>query len=378
MGLAGPLMLASLLTGLGPAAAAAAAASAATCGPGIGQPPSPGFQANAFKAVTVLPQCRAWAVGFQTSNSVTKPLIEKWNGTVWKVVPGPNLGGSDNFLSGVRAISANNIWAVGTSGNSTLTMHWNGTAWTVVPSRSPGRGAQLTAVNAVSAKDVWAVGHFTDSHGGHQTLIEHWNGTSWKVVPSPSPARPGFDNELTGVAATSKTNAWAVGYFDTTDKSHDATLTLHWNGTKWTRIPSPSPGASDQLSSVSATSARNAWAVGDSIGTTIQGLILHWNGTKWTRTLIPAPGLAVGLGGVAATSAGNAFAVGSTSPDGGFTSQVFVLHWTGGRWLPLQIPAPGTSGALGAVAATSVGNAWVVGSFSSLNFPSQALALHCC
>src|SRR2546430_11599041 len=48
--------------------------------------------------------------------------------------------------------------------------------------------------------------------GGNKTLILHWNGTTWAHVPSPNPAS--FNN-LTGVTATSASNAWAVGEIGT-------------------------------------------------------------------------------------------------------------------------------------------------------------------
>lgn len=82
----------------------------------------------------------------------------------------------------------------------------------------------LTGVAATSARNAWAVG---GTNGG-KTLIAHWNGTAWKRVPSPSP--PGA--QLHGVAATSATNAWAVG---NTHPSRDVykIVILHWNGTTW-------------------------------------------------------------------------------------------------------------------------------------------------
>jgi hypothetical protein len=372
-------MLAGLLTALGPAAAAPAAA----CQPPAGQPPSPGMKGNHFASVTMLSACNAWAVGSQTSSSnVTSTLIEHWNGTAWTTVPSPNPGNLDNQLRGVRALSATDIWAVGTSTSSgtgigTLTLHWNGTAWKSVHSLSPGGIAEFNAVRTVSHKDVWAVGFFTTGHGD-QTLIEHWNGSSWRIVPSPSPAKPGRDSELTGIAATSKTNAWAVGDFFR-NGDDQSTLILHWNGKKWTRMTSPSPGTSDQLGGIGASSARNAWAVGfEQQGTVLRSLILRWNGKTWkpSPTPAPAPGTATTLGGIAATSASSAIAVGATS--NGVTSQALVLTWTGAKWLPLQTQTPGTSGSLAAVAASSPGNAWMVGTFQSLDFPTQALALHCC
>jgi hypothetical protein len=63
---------------------------------------------------------------------------------------------------------------------------------------------------AVSPTNIWAVGAFSDG-SGFQTLILHWNGSKWVHVPSPS---PGSSNDLNGVAASSATNAWAVGTFN--------------------------------------------------------------------------------------------------------------------------------------------------------------------
>jgi hypothetical protein len=87
---------------------------------------------------------------------------------------------------------------------------------------------------------------------------------------------------LTGVTATSATNAWAVG-----STGAQKTVTEHWNGKSWTRVASPSPGTYDQLWAVTASSASNAWAVGMSQNTKdakeLHTLILHWNGKHWVN-----------------------------------------------------------------------------------------------
>ena len=64
----------------------------------------------------------------------------------------------------------------------------------------------------------WAVG---GSDSG-KTIILHWNGRTWAHVNSPS---PGTQNGLFGVAATSASNVWAVGYFQTSGP--EQTLALH-------------------------------------------------------------------------------------------------------------------------------------------------------
>ena len=57
---------------------------------------------------------------------------------------------------------------------------------------------------------------------------------------------------------------------------------MHWNGKHWQEMPSPN-GDHQQinvLNAVTATSAKDAWAVGLSEGLTEESLILHWNGAE--------------------------------------------------------------------------------------------------
>jgi hypothetical protein len=111
-------------------------------------------------------------------------------------------------------------------------------------------------------------------------MIVHWNGTAWKYVASPSPAS---NSVLAAVTATSGSgpatpphagDTWAVGY----TRNKYRTLIERWTGTAWKQVPSPTPGQDSQLVGVTSTSASNAWAVGSDLGATI---VQHWNGTAW-------------------------------------------------------------------------------------------------
>jgi hypothetical protein len=296
------------------------------------------------------------------------------------VVSSPDPGSLDNSLAGVRAVSARNVWAVGyyTSGvgNKTLILHWNGTSWMQVPSPSPGSVSRLYGVRAVSASDAWAVGFFS-AGTGDQSLVLHWNGRRWTQVRSPSPGGPGSDNDLFSVAVTSRSNAWAVGEVFTGTKIN--TLILHWNGTRWAHVASPSPGHSNELFGVGATSASNAWAVGLATnGTANQTLVLHWNGRRWRQVASPSQGGPANnneLVAVTATGTRSAWAVGSFAV--GSAHSTLILHWNGTRWIHVRSPNLGTSSSLFGVAASSAGNVWAVGNFSTLG-TTQVLALHCC
>jgi hypothetical protein len=188
---------------------------------------------------------------------------------------------------------------------------------------TPGSQSELAAVTATSATNAWAVGSF-DASSGSKTLIEHWNGTKWAQVPSPNPAGPASGIQLSGVAATSASDAWAVGGYNT--GGMNKTLIEHWDGHTWTLVPSPNPGTDNFLLSVAATSTRDAWAVGSRFKSTTgeRTLILHWNGTAWKLVPSPSPGEPSGLAGVAATSPTNVWAVGNFLTGG--VSQVLAAH----------------------------------------------------
>jgi erythromycin esterase-like protein len=335
------LLLAGALAGITPVVASASTveASASTCVGWTGvQPPSPGTNSS-LAGVAVLSPCNAWAVGYFYKGTANQTLIEHWNGTAWKQVTSPNPGGSsdNNFLYGVAATSSTNAWAVGYflyngTAYQTLIEHWNGRAWKQVTSPNPGGSSHnnfLEAVAATSSTNAWAVGYFLYNGTAYRTLIEHWNGTAWKQVTSPNPGGSSDSNFLNGVAATSSTNAWAVGYFY--NGAADQTLIEHWNGTAWKQVTSPNPGGSSDnnnvLDAVAATSSTNAWAVGDyRYNGTYQTLIEHWNGRAWKQVTSPNPGGSDGnfLYGVAATSSTNAWAVGFFS--NGTAYQTLATH----------------------------------------------------
>jgi hypothetical protein len=188
-------------------------------------------------------------------------------------------------------------------------------------------------VAARSAGSAWAVGS-TISGSSDNTLIERWNGTAWTRVPSPNPdASQGLADYLGAVAVTSAGNAWTVG-----DASCGCgpgfSVTERWNGTAWKQVPSPTPGHGTLLSGVAAVSASTVWAVGETgsgDGPT-KTLTLWWNGTAWNRVSSPSPGASARLSAVAATSARNAWAVGSTSKINHGSSETLILHWNGTTW----------------------------------------------
>src|SRR5206468_11545257 len=126
--------------------------------------------------------------------------------------------------------------------------------------KSPDLGGASTAnlfqgVAASSASNAWAVGYYSPG-SWEQTLMEHWNGTAWKRVTSPDPGGSSTNHFLSDVTVTSSSNAWAVGSYH--NGGPFQTLVLHWNGTARKQQKSHDPGGSsslNQLSDLAATSS---------------------------------------------------------------------------------------------------------------------------
>jgi hypothetical protein len=76
-----------------------------------------------------------------------------------------------------------------------------------------GEGNRLRATTALSATDVWAVGTTQQNDGSILTLTEQFDGKTWKVVPSPNPGKDGglIVNSLNAVASPGGGAVFTVG-----------------------------------------------------------------------------------------------------------------------------------------------------------------------
>jgi hypothetical protein len=245
------------------------------------------------------------------------------------------------------------------------------TCWNLVASPSPSGGAGFTVlygVAAVSSNDVWAVGNNcidcgTISETQH-TLIEHWNGHRWSVVPSPN--RGTSDNFLNAVVAFSQRNAWAMGH--SWDGTRFQTLILHWDGSSWSIVSSPNPGPrNNYLFAAAATSPNDIWAVGTYriLGGPLVELIEHYNGHTWSVV----SGSSTGTGrnvlyGVTALSSNNVWAAGIACDDNGCTQNPrgLIEHWDGHAWSVVPSPNPGAGVTFyEGISASKANDVWAAG-----------------
>jgi hypothetical protein len=308
----------------------------------------------------------AWAVGEQYTSPIS-PVAYHWNGSAWSLVGTPALTSNASFTA-VAATSASDAWAVGfikIAGSRTpaaLYEHWSGSAWSVVS----GPGATLNAVVALSAKDAWAAGL-----GGE---VEHWDGAAWNsvTVPEPNPSDTAGNN-LTSITATSVSGIWAVGEFTNTSFTNSA-YAEHFDGSSWTVFILPQPvvsgPSSPVLHGVTAVASNDVWAVGENEevpGLGITTLIEHWNGSAWSIVSSPTPGAFPMLNAVAARGSTDVYAVGSNEPSAnGGVQQGLIMRWNGSSWSADSDPTAGTFSPLsGASTFPGASREWAVGINSS-------------
>ncbi|HKP51658.1 MAG TPA: S-layer homology domain-containing protein [Chloroflexia bacterium] len=275
----------------------------------------------------------------------------------WRLWPNPSGGQLINPLYGVAAAAPNDVWTVGFTGGygstnpHVLIERWDGTQWNLMQANDPGI---LQAVAVVAPDDVWAVGYYEDPA---RNLTMHWDGTSWSIVPSPYVE--GVGNSLYGVAAAGPDDVWAVGTVQNQGR------VLRWDGTQWSVVPIPEFDYSFLLD-VAVAGPDDVWAVGSVGYYDHYNLILHWDGTQWTQVASPsAVSYRNRLNAISVVSANDIWAAGWAT-EGQSTFSGTILHWNGTQWSIAPISGednPETSGStqLYGIAAASSTEAWAVG-----------------
>ena len=180
----------------------------------------------------------AWVFPQAWRGSTLRSFALHWHDGRWTTIELPQ----NAAIVGTAVFSANDAWAFGSIGTGShsapYNLRWNGHKWRTVV--LPGA---VTAVNAISADNMWAIGTSTATlnqpANRQTTLAMHWNGKAWSSVPAPVPHLPrggGLDADL---AATSGTGLWfAYINFDASGGFLSNGL-LRWDGRHWHRLRMP-------------------------------------------------------------------------------------------------------------------------------------------
>lgn len=278
-------------------------------------------------------------------------------------------------LRGVRAVSPDETWAVGsvvdkeTGRRQALVARWTPDFGFVKPVPvDPGLDVRLFGVDQ-AGEDVWAVGSVSDAIGGGRPRIERFSRSKGvgTAVAAPAVDR---SSELQAVAMVSPTEGWAVGGSGPAAGGDlTKTLIMRWDGSEWRTVPSPNPGTlTNRLDAVTVRSADDVWAVGQcaSVEGQEEPLVLQWNGMTWNR--VPVPKLVEGscaLLGVDTVGFDTVWVVGTTvvaDPKTGKLGRLLgvILRRDGSIWESLLAePTPVTE--MTGVAAVSSTDVWFSG-----------------
>jgi len=243
-------------------------------------------------------------------------------------------------------------------------------SWMLVPSPSIGSARSVLAdVDILTSEDAWTVGHsFDQTRSADRALVQHWDGTRWSIVPTPDTGT-GWE-ALSGIAALGPKDIWAVGY--TSDRfGPQRPLIERWNGSRWRVTAAPAFDNWAALEDVSVISARDAWAVGNSY---LGEVVLHWDGRRWNQ--VPSPNVGY-LTAIHAASPTDVWIVGLRgAAPGGSVYQTLVEHWDGTSWS--VVPTPSTSATFNILDGVGgrAGDVWAVGSAWDWEQPRSPIALH--
>ncbi len=356
-----------LITGIGPATAQSEATIARS---GAGRTVARDGARAALTAVSCQGPSFCLAVGWTAERSAArKPLIEKWNGTAWHVLPAT----LERIFTSVTCGSATFCMANSKAGYAL----WNGASWRPLP-EPPHLG--FIPVSCGSPTSCM--------YGSPQGRIWRWSGGRWRVqggiadiCGQGAPGPCGWSTFTCGGGS-----CMAIGFFTTNGCCDNTTeWTDYWTGKKWTGVADPpvdgtlgcgvdhfcmevepqptglgqaatwqlNPGGwqdASPNSSICNGIANCSWGPNLTCGNPKACVLfgglrlplvpLIWNGTTWTaEPFAPATGAAWIIQDVSCASKGTCTAVGDKTTASG-TKETLAERWNGTTWQVVTTPKP--------------------------------------
>jgi hypothetical protein len=271
-----------------------------------------------------------WAVGFATRDKIVRPLAMRWDGEAWAVVglPKQEEEGIGGAFTDVTVSPEGRPWAVGfesrRDGNRPLVARLRDGRWSRVRTPRDTGPMSLTATTISGDGAVWAAGYTGTGSGARPTVLR-LRDRRWQRLPLPR-----FDTEsvLTDIAAASRLDVWAVGYEHVDGVV--APLVLRWDGRSWRRVPPPGGSTGDTLlAAVSTPPSGGTWVAGSRWDETSAAFRSHaawWDGQAWSS--VPSAGGGTELHGIDGAPDDGGWVVGRARR-GGILSRVCLAPETG-------------------------------------------------
>ena len=247
-----------------------------------------------------------------------------------------------------------------------LLVEQNGSAWSrlAIPGSSRLTGASVSADGTIYVVGYRCLAHCGTTHEIDRPLILRWHGGVWSRF-TPSTPKSAL---LTGVSAAATGTIFAVGYTceegcaTLLPNPSDHPLILRSDGSRWSKVISPSLPDAGSLSAVSTLPDGDAWVAGAACTPGCRALILHWNGSVWSRVLIPSPGQFADFLDISTTATGGWasgwYACKPCRPHER-SSQMLIFRWDGHSWWQVKSPDSASNILWGIAAADRT--AWAVG-----------------
>ncbi|MEC3982591.1 hypothetical protein [Amycolatopsis sp. H20-H5] len=220
-------------------------------------------------ASTVIPGGHGWV-----------PVLQHWDGTRWSPATLPVLGSASGLLFGLGGRTADDVWAIGTTGLAALTegrpgyLRFDGTDWRFVPQLDACRVLAESAVPL--GRDVVFAGRRSGQAGwepdGHPVLVR-WNGEECHEIAAPP---------IDGIAIYDVTTDGAGGLWMTCQQQHGDASFWRWRAGVWElvaadpRLDRRSPRV-QRLANVPGTA--DMWGVGHTMEARSAGLLVRYRET---------------------------------------------------------------------------------------------------
>lgn len=256
----------------------------------------------------------------------------------WRAVQVLRETGKFVEFAGVTAIGARTAFAGGETGSDSansrlapLIERWNGSAWSaLIPPHALASRLKLPVIGSISAlsrSDLWAFTAFG------QGL--HLQGSAWSAVSLPGRTRETGQLLIQASLAAGRRTVWAFGGVRAKLPGPARPYVAVRTGSRgWRRVPLPGRG---QIAAASAVGAHDIWAVlgngvfGSALELGSPGGLLHWKGGRWERVTLPAPLRNGSLGAILARSDRDVWVGGAVRNSRGGTTEA-IGHWNGHGW----------------------------------------------
>jgi hypothetical protein len=230
--------------------------------------PNPGKLQNILFGVASISDSDVWVVGeAQNTNGDWHALTEHWDGWSWSVVPAANPGLTGNQLYAVKAIASDNVYAVGQRAdtgfpNKALIEHWNGTAWKVVPGPADMSASALPLGLTATPGSLTVVGQQETDTAPYTTYVAAGAPHALSILNTPNV--DAGENDLFAAETAADGSTWAVGWDIVPETGNHDPLVLHGVNGVWSIVSSPRFAASSDsgFAAITAIPGGGLWAVG--------------------------------------------------------------------------------------------------------------------